>query len=76
VIGGRGAGHAVFDVKSGVFLDARLASKMTFDIEAPLRPLPDQEAGEAGGSASTHLAISVRLTGKQRVAGILGTGSD
>lgn len=76
VIGGRGGGHAVFDVKDGVFLEARLISKMTFDVEAPLRPLPDQKPEEAGGKASTHLAISVKLSGKQEVAGILESGSE
>lgn len=76
VIGGSGAGHAVFDVKDGVFLEGQLISKMTFDVEAPLRPLPDQKEGEADGKASTHLAISVKLNGKQKVAGILGSGSD
>ncbi len=67
VIGGGGDGEAVFDLDAGFFLSARLETKMTIDIEAPLRPLPGQPEGTDPGTGKSHLVLALMLFGKQTV---------
>ncbi|HET8948476.1 MAG TPA: hypothetical protein VFQ07_15965, partial [Candidatus Polarisedimenticolia bacterium] len=66
--GGGGDGEAVFDLDAGYFLSARLETKMTIDIEAPLRPLPGQPEGTDPGTGKSHLVVALNLFGKQAAA--------
>lgn len=68
VIGGGGDGEAIFDLDSGFFMNARLETKMTIDIEAPLRPLPGQPEGVDPGTGKSHLVVALVLSGKQTAA--------
>jgi len=68
VIGGGGDGEAIFDLDAGFFLNARLETTMTIDIEAPLRPLPGQPEGVDPGTGKSHLVVSLLLSGKQTAA--------
>ena len=68
VIGGGGDGEAIFDLDAGYFLSARITTKMTIDIEAPLRPLPDQPQGTDPGTGKSHLALVLTMYGKQAAA--------
>jgi len=67
VIGGGGDGEAIFDLDAGFFVSARLATKMTIDIEAPLRPLPGQPEGTDPGTGKSHLVLVLSMFGKQTV---------
>jgi hypothetical protein len=73
VIGGGGDGEAIFDLDTGMFVSARIQTKMTIDIEAPLRPLPGQPEGVDPGTGKTHLVLSLVLFGKQTVAQMFAT---
>jgi len=68
VIGGGGDGEAIFDLDAGFFLNAGLETKMTIDIEAPLRPLPGQPEGVDPGTGKSHLVLALKLFGKQTAA--------
>jgi hypothetical protein len=68
VIGGGGGGDATFDLDAGFFVVSRLQTKMTLDIEAPLRPLPGQPEGSDPGTGKSHLVLSLVLFGKQTAA--------
>ena len=75
-IGGGGTGEAVFDVKRGVFLSTRLPTKMTIDIEAPLRPLPDVAGAENPGVGKTRIDLDVTLFVTQTVRRVWGEDAD
>jgi len=68
VIGGGGDGEAIFDLDAGFFVNGRLETKMTIDIEAPLRPLPGQPEGVDPGTGKSHLVLALKLFGKQTAA--------
>ena len=68
VIGGGGDGEATFDLDGGFFINARLQTRMTIDIEAPLRPLPGQPEGTDPGVGKSHLVLLLTLFGKQTAA--------
>jgi len=68
VIGGGGDGEATFDLDAGFFVGARLQTRMTLDIEAPLRPLPGQPEGTDPGTGKSHIVLSLVLFGKQTAA--------
>jgi hypothetical protein len=68
IIGGGGDGEVVFNRSDGIFVHARLESKLVIDIEAPLRALPNQAPGSDPGRASVHIDMSLKMNGKQSVA--------
>jgi len=68
VIGGGGDGEATYDLDGGYFLSARMATRMTIDIEAPLRLLPGQPEGTDPGTGKSHLALVLTMFGKQAAA--------
>ena len=71
-IGGGGDGEAVFDLDSGFFMSARIATTMLIDIEAPLRPLPGQPEGTDPGTGKSHMVLSLNMFGKQSVTQMFG----
>jgi len=71
-IGGGGDGEAIFDLDAGFFTSARLGTKMLIDIEAPLRPLPDQAEGTDPGTGKSHMVLVLNMSGKQSATQLFG----
>jgi hypothetical protein len=72
VISGGGTGTATFDVRRGVFVKARMPTRLIIDIEAPLRKLPNMAEDEDPGLGKIHLEMFVTIAGKQKVDRIFG----
>lgn len=66
-IGGGGTGEAAFDRNDGLFVRAQMESRMTIDLEAPLRRLPDQAEDVDPGTAKSHIVLAVNISGTQVV---------
>jgi hypothetical protein len=66
-IGGGGTGEATFDRTDGLFIRARMESRMTIDLEAPLRRLPDQPEDVDPGTAKSHIDLAINISGTQVV---------
>ena len=66
-IGGGGTGEATFDLTDGLFIRAQMESRMTIDLEAPLRRLPDQAEDVDPGTAKSHIDLAVNISGTQLV---------
>jgi hypothetical protein len=67
-IKGGGEGEARLSLDDGMFTSARMPSKITIDIEAPLRPLPGQPEGQDPGTAKSHIEMSLMLSGRRTLA--------
>jgi hypothetical protein len=66
-LAGGGTGEAVFDLAQGGFVSIKQPSTLTLDIEAPLRPLPDNPATADPGSARTHIELELDLSATQTI---------
>jgi hypothetical protein len=67
-ISGSGKGEASFDLQDGLFIQANQQGKITLDISAPLRRLPDQPADADPGTAATHIEISLGMSARQTLS--------
>jgi len=75
-ISGGGSGEALFEIRRGVFLRSRVPTSMQIDIEAPLRPLPDQPATNVTSVGKSHILLDVLLSGEQTVKRAWGDEPD
>jgi hypothetical protein len=75
-IGGGGSGEALFEIKRGVFARSRVPTTMHIDIEAPLRPLPDQPATNVTSVGKSHIQLDLLLSGEQTVKRTWGDDTD
>ncbi len=75
VISGKGSGEAVFDIKRGFFRSSRLRTRLTIDIEAPLRKLPEHEDDDPG-LGTTRIVQNLTMQGKQVVSRLFGKDED
>lgn len=66
-VGGGGTGEAIFDRNDGLFVRAQMESRMTIDLEAPLRRLPDQAEDVDPGTAKSHITLALNISGTQVV---------
>jgi hypothetical protein len=75
-VSGGGSGEAIFEIRRGVFVRSRLPSTMLIDIEAPLRPLPDQPATSVGLKGKSHVQLELLLAAEQTVKRTWGEDTD
>ena len=74
-LSGGGEGEAVMDLDQGAFVSVRQPSTLTIDIEAPLRPLPDNPSTADPGTARTHLELDLNLSATQKIQRMFNQGS-
>jgi len=75
-VSGSGTGEATFEIKRGIFIRSRVPSTMHIEIEAPLRPLPDQPETNVSATGKSHVELSLLLSGEQTVKRVWGDDTD